>query len=113
MSIQGRFGRGPRCCSRSKRVTSTWRWRCCRRCKHQLPRRQTRIRHGLLAGALGRTEILMLKIPKKPDLSIRNRYGGNALIPACERGHVETVKLLLTTDINVDHVNNLGWNLPS
>jgi uncharacterized protein len=48
-------------------------------------------------------------IPRVPDLSIRNRYGGNALIPACERGHVETIKLLLTTSIDVDHVNDLGW----
>jgi ankyrin repeat protein len=63
----------------------------------------------LLAGALGRTEILRAMIPKGPDLSIRNRFGGNALIPACERGHVETIALLLTTKIDVDHVNNLGW----
>ena len=63
----------------------------------------------LLAGASGRTEILMLMIPKKPDFSIRNRFGGNALIPACERGHVATVELLLTTEIDVDHVNDLGW----
>ena len=40
---------------------------------------------------------------------MRNRFGGNALIPACERGHVEAVKVLLTTKIDVDHVNNLGW----
>ena len=63
----------------------------------------------LLAGASGRTEILAAMIPKGPDLSIRNRYGGNALIPACERGHVDTVRLLLTTKIDVDHVNDLGW----
>ena len=63
----------------------------------------------LLAGALGRTEILRHMIPKGPDLSLRNRFGGNALIPACERGHVETVKLLLTTKIDVNHVNDLGW----
>ena len=63
----------------------------------------------LLAGASGRTEIIREMIPLKPDFSIRNRYGGNALIPACERGHVETIKLLLTTAIDVDHVNNLGW----
>jgi ankyrin repeat protein len=48
-------------------------------------------------------------IPYAPDLSIRNRFGGNALIPACERGHVETVELLLKTPIQVDHVNRLGW----
>src|SRR5262245_16225578 len=63
----------------------------------------------LLAGALGRTEMLRHMIPKGPDLSLRNRFGGNALIPACERAHVETVKLLLTTTIDVNHVNNLGW----
>jgi hypothetical protein len=63
----------------------------------------------LLAGALGRTEMLRAMVPKGPDLSIRNRFGGNALIPACERGHVETIELLLTTKIDVDHVNNLGW----
>ena len=63
----------------------------------------------LLAGALGRTQMLRHMIPKGPDFSLRNRFGGNALIPACERAHVETVKLLLTTKIDVNHVNNLGW----
>ena len=48
-------------------------------------------------------------VPRRPDFSIRNRYGGNALIPACERAHVETIELLLTTAIDVNHVNNLGW----
>ena len=63
----------------------------------------------LLAGASGRTEIIAAMLPLKPDLSLRNRYGGNALIPACERAHVETAKLLLTSGIDVNHVNNLGW----
>jgi ankyrin repeat protein len=63
----------------------------------------------LLAGASGRTEIVAAMLPLKPDLGLRNRYGGNALIPACERAHVETVKLLLTSGIDVNHVNDLGW----
>jgi ankyrin repeat protein len=63
----------------------------------------------LLAGASGRTEIVAAMLPLKPDLSLRNRYGGNALIPACERAHVETVKLLLTSGIDMNHVNDLGW----
>jgi uncharacterized protein len=63
----------------------------------------------LLAGALGRTEMLRHMIPKGPDFALRNRFGGNALIPACERAHVETVKLLLTTRIDVNHINDLGW----
>jgi ankyrin repeat protein len=43
------------------------------------------------------------------DLKSTNRYGGTALIPACHYGHVETVRELLKTKIDVDHVNNLGW----
>jgi uncharacterized protein len=65
----------------------------------------------LLAGALGQTEILAAMLATgRVDYARRNRYGGNALIPACERGHVETVRLLLERSmIDVDHVNDLGW----
>jgi len=63
----------------------------------------------LLAGTLGRTEMLRHMIPKGPDFSVRNRFGGNALIPACERAHVDAVKVLLTTKIDVNHINDLGW----
>jgi ankyrin repeat protein len=63
----------------------------------------------LLAGARGRTEMIRLMIPRGPDYALRNRYGGSALIPACHYGHVETVRLLLTTKINVNQINNLGW----
>ena len=65
----------------------------------------------LLAGALGRTEILAAMLDTgNVNYSIRNRYGGNALIPACERGHFETVRLLLErSQIDVNHINNLGW----
>lgn len=63
----------------------------------------------LLAGALGRTAMLRLMLPKGPDFSIRNRFGGNALIPACERAHVDTVAFLVTTRIDINHINNLGW----
>ena len=63
----------------------------------------------LLAGALGRTAMLRHMLAKGPDFRIRNRFGGNALIPACERAHVDTVAFLVTTPIDVNHVNNLGW----
>lgn len=63
----------------------------------------------LLAGAQGRTEMLRRMLPKGPDFNLRNRYGGSALIPACHYGHVDAVQFLLTTRIDVDHVNNLGW----
>jgi ankyrin repeat protein len=63
----------------------------------------------LLAGARGHAELLKLMIPRRPNLALRNRFGGSALIPACERGHVEAVTVLLTSGIDVNHVNNLGW----
>lgn len=64
----------------------------------------------LYAGAEGLTEVLKLLIQAKADTKLTNRYGGSALIPAAEKGHVENVKLLLTeTDVNVNHINNLGW----
>lgn len=64
----------------------------------------------LCAGARGLNAILEVLIPYQPNVSIRNGYGGNALIPAAEKGHVETVKLLLEkTDVDVNFVNHLGW----
>lgn len=65
----------------------------------------------LLAGASGLTEIVRAALGARPppDFKRLNRYGGTALIPACHHGHVETVRLLLTTPIDVNHVNRLGW----
>jgi uncharacterized protein len=64
----------------------------------------------LYAGAEGRLEILrMLLATGKANLADTNRYGGNALIPAAHHGHPETVRELLKTKIEIDHVNRLGW----
>jgi len=64
----------------------------------------------LYAAAHGQVEILNRLVQENPDLEIRNYYGGNALIPAAEKGHYETAKLLLEkTDIDVNFVNYLGW----
>ena len=64
----------------------------------------------LYAGAEGQLEILKLLVKAGADTKITNRYGGVALIPASEHGYVETVKYLLeNTDIDINHINNLGW----
>lgn len=64
----------------------------------------------LYAGAEGLLDILRLAIAAGADPRITNRFGGTALIPAAERGHVEVVRELLTrTKVDVNHVNNLGW----
>jgi uncharacterized protein len=64
----------------------------------------------LYASAEGLFEIVKLTIDANADTRLTNRFGGTALIPAAERGHVEIVRELLTrTDVDVDHINNLGW----
>ncbi|SHF67689.1 hypothetical protein SAMN05444483_10210 [Salegentibacter echinorum] len=65
----------------------------------------------LHAGALGYLEILKAILATgNADHLVLNRYGGTALIPACERGHTEVVQSLLKIDnYPIDHINNLTW----
>lgn len=64
----------------------------------------------LYAGASGQTELVQLFLDNGARFDVFNRYYGSALIPACERGHVETVRLLANTKgYPVNHVNRLGW----
>jgi hypothetical protein len=64
----------------------------------------------LYAGAEGLLEVLRLTIAAGPNTKLVNRYGGSALIPACHYGYPDCVlELLTTTDVDIDHVNNLGW----
>ena len=64
----------------------------------------------LYAGAEDLLDILTLVNEAGADPAITNRYGGVALIPASERGHLDVVRYLVAeTDVDVDHVNDLGW----
>ncbi|MFF8437313.1 ankyrin repeat domain-containing protein [Streptomyces bacillaris] len=64
----------------------------------------------LVTGVTGSVAMLEVLLPAGPDLTLRNRFGGISLIPAAERGHVAYVReALRRTDIDVDHVNRLGW----
>lgn len=64
----------------------------------------------LYAGASGQTDLVKLFLENGARFDIFNRYNGSALIPACERGHIETVRLLANTKgFPVNHVNRLGW----
>lgn len=64
----------------------------------------------LYAGASGQTDLVQLFLKNGARFDVFNRYNGTALIPACERGHVETVKLLSNTNkFPINHVNRLGW----
>jgi hypothetical protein len=63
----------------------------------------------LYAGAEGFNEILLLTLENDADVASTNRFGGTALIPASEHGHVETVRILIAAGVPVNHVNHLGW----
>ncbi|MER6449300.1 hypothetical protein DEJ51_33305 [Streptomyces venezuelae] len=64
----------------------------------------------LVAGVTGSVRMMRLLLPAAPDLKQRNRFGGTSLIPAAERGHTAYVRAVVEeTDIDVDHVNRLGW----
>ncbi|MCC0093641.1 ankyrin repeat domain-containing protein [Streptomyces flavotricini] len=64
----------------------------------------------LVTGVTGSVAMLRVLLPAGPDLRRTNRFGGVSHIPASERGHVAYVReVLAVTDIDVDHVNRLGW----
>lgn len=63
----------------------------------------------LVTGVTGSVAMLEVLLPARPDMTIRNRYGGVSVIPASERGHVDYVRRVVQTGIDVNHVNDLGW----
>jgi uncharacterized protein len=63
----------------------------------------------LVTGVTGSVAMLETLLPARPDLTIRNRFGGISVIPASERGHVDYVRRVVRTKIDVNHVNDLGW----
>ncbi len=63
----------------------------------------------LVTGVTGSVPMLEVLLAARPDLTLRNRYGGVSVIPAAERGHVEYVRRVARTGIDLDHVNDLGW----
>jgi ankyrin repeat protein len=63
----------------------------------------------LVTGVTGSVAMLEALLPANPDLTIRNRFGGLSPIPASERGHVDYVRRVVLTGVDLNHVNDLGW----
>jgi ankyrin repeat protein len=63
----------------------------------------------LVTGVTGSVAMLETLLPARPDLTLRNRFGGLSPIPASERGHVDYVRRVVRTGVDLDHVNDLGW----
>lgn len=63
----------------------------------------------LVTGVTGSVAMLEALLPANPDMSIPNRFGGLSPIPAGERGHADYIARVVTTGVDINHVNNLGW----
>ncbi len=63
----------------------------------------------LIPTADGSLEFLRMTLQAGADVHSLDSYRGTGLIRAADRGHVEIIRELLTTDIPIDHVNRLGW----
>lgn len=63
----------------------------------------------LVTGVTGSVPMAQLLLEYHPDLTLKNRYGGIAIIPASERGHVEYVRAMAHSGMDLNHVNDLGW----
>lgn len=53
--------------------------------------------------------LLELTLEAGADVNAKDSFNGTGLIRSADRGHVEIVRRLLETAIDVDHVNRLGW----
>jgi uncharacterized protein len=53
--------------------------------------------------------LLDLTLGAGADVNAKDSFNGTGLIRAAERGYPAIVARLLETDIDVDHVNRLGW----
>jgi ankyrin repeat protein len=63
----------------------------------------------LIPTAYGSLDMLKLTLTSGGDVHSKDSYNGTGLIRAADRGHVEIIAELLKTDIEIDHVNRLGW----
>ena len=53
--------------------------------------------------------LLELTLAAGADVDAKDSYNGTGLIRAAERGYTRIVRRLLRTEVDLDHVNRLGW----
>lgn len=70
---------------------------------------QTKQSAYLISTSEGYLELLELTLDHGADVDSLDKWNGTGLIRAAERGHHDIVGRLLQTEIDADHVNNLGW----
>jgi uncharacterized protein len=63
----------------------------------------------LEATVSGDLKLLERALANGADVNAKDSYNGTGLIRAADAGQVAVVRRLLRTDIDRDHVNELGW----
>jgi uncharacterized protein len=53
--------------------------------------------------------LLELTLAYGADVDAKDSYNGTGLIRAAHRGYAEIVRRLIAAEIDVDHINRLGW----
>ena len=53
--------------------------------------------------------LLELMLASGADVDAKDSYNGTGLIRAAHRGYAQIVRRLIDAEIDVDHVNRLGW----
>jgi uncharacterized protein len=53
--------------------------------------------------------LLELTLANGADVDAKDSYNGTGLIRAADRGHLRVVERLLEREVEIDHVNRLGW----
>ena len=65
----------------------------------------------LVTGVTGSVDMLEVLLPARPGSEHPEPVRRHSLIPASERGHVDYVRRVVRTNIDVNHVNDLGHRL--
>lgn len=63
----------------------------------------------LIATSEGYLDLLEMTLDNGADVASLDSFNGTGLIRAAERGHADIVGRLLQTEIQANHINNLGW----
>jgi ankyrin repeat protein len=63
----------------------------------------------LISTSEGYLELLDLMLKNGADVDSKDSFNGTGLIRAADRGHADIAGRLVQADVNINHINNLGW----
>ena len=63
----------------------------------------------LISTSEGYLELLNLTLEHGADVDSKDSFNGTGLIRAADRGHADIAGRLVQADVEIDHINNLGW----